>query len=102
MGDLLEMGQSQEHESMSLTCHLWSTVAPHPLLVLSEIPSVSHKALFQWQVYSISICFFNVFHHKRLLLWSVMGNCYMLELHYLFKLAGHKNFGCRVLRVAPA
>lgn len=82
MGEQLETGQSQGQ--MSLTCHLWSTVALHALLVLAGIPSVSYKGLFQWQVYSIATCFFNVFHHKRFLLWSVMGKCYKTESRYLF------------------
>lgn len=60
MGDLLETGQSQGHESVSLTCPLWSIVALHPLLVLTEIPAVSYKGLFQWQVYSIP-AFFSTF-----------------------------------------
>lgn len=66
MGDLLELGQSQGHESISLTCHLWSTVTLHPLLVLTEIPAVSYKGFFQWQLYSM-LTFFQCFPPQKVL-----------------------------------
>lgn len=65
MGEQLETGQSRGQ--MSLTCHLWSTVALHALLVLTGIPSVSYKGLFQWQVYSIATCFFQCFPPQKVL-----------------------------------